>query len=74
MSFCLEEPLDLAEGLGCGCSSGLGDAANGKCGILIPAIAGAIAFWAIPPLLTGFVGGMRDEYRDQQKQRSRRRK
>lgn len=35
-----------------------------KCGVLVPAIIGAIAFWAIPPFLSGFFGTVRDEWRN----------
>lgn len=68
----LQAPVDLNAtlGLGCGChDSGLGDASCKGNGILLPAIAGAVAVYFIPPILAGFFGGMKDEVSDYRSKR-----
>jgi len=44
-------------------SVNLGDGEQ-KCGVLVPAIVGAIAFYVIPPFLSGFFNTVRDEWRN----------
>lgn len=44
-------------------SVNLGEATQ-RCSVIVPAIIGAIAFWAIPPFLSGFISTARDEWRN----------